>query len=236
MSWKAIKPCHKQALSRFFGFNCSVLSPFLFWEKILIYNRIEIGERKTTRWHAPFLWLNNTPKAFIASHPWWGPEVLPENYIQAVWNYSTKSVKEPRRSRRYSRFHFYCRFLKSMGSKIGPPSSSLTPPPGIPPTSMAGNSPSSGNSNSGPPSLELLLVERAKALQANPAALKAFADMQGMYQAQCWWKTIRLAQITMLYASYCQCGAWRQLMLREHVKWSIGNQEKRSSSRSLGLL
>ena len=72
-----------------------------------------------------------------------------------------------------------------MGSKIGPPSSSLTPPPGIPPTSMAGNSPSSGNSNSGPPSLELLLVERAKALQANPAALKAFADMQGMYQAQC---------------------------------------------------
>lgn len=65
-----------------------------------------------------------------------------------------------------------------MGSKIGPPSSSLTPPPGIPPTSV-GNSPSSG-SNSGPPSLELLLVERAKALQANPAALKAFADMQGM--------------------------------------------------------
>ena len=36
--------------------------------------------------------------------------------------------------------------------------------------------------NSGPTSsLELLLVERAKALQQANPALKAFADMQGMY-------------------------------------------------------
>ena len=38
------------------------------------------------------------------------------------------------------------------------------------------------NMNSGPASsLELLLVERAKALQQANPALKAFADMQGMY-------------------------------------------------------
>ena len=65
------------------------------------------------------------------------------------------------------------RLLKGVSPKVGPPSSSLTPPPPIPPplTSVANSGPAS--------SLELLLVERAKALQQANPALKAFADMQG---------------------------------------------------------
>ena len=79
-----------------------------------------------------------------------------------------------------------------MGPKLGPPSSSLTPPPPLPPpltsvgvsSAPSQTSPGSGGSGGGaggPTSLEMLLVERAKAIQqaqVNPA-LKAFADMQG---------------------------------------------------------
>ena len=86
------------------------------------------------------------------------------------------------------------RMLKNMGTvgaKLGPPSSSLTPPPaplGPPLGSSAGSQMSPGGgtpgstntNNTGPTSsLEMLLVERAKAIQQANPALKAFADMQG---------------------------------------------------------
>ena len=77
--------------------------------------------------------------------------------------------------------------MGTIGAKIGPPSSSLTPPPAPlgPPSQV---SPNGGGSNSapnlggGPPnSLEMLLVERAKAIQQANPTLKAFADMQGEF-------------------------------------------------------
>ncbi len=79
--------------------------------------------------------------------------------------------------------------LKSMASlggsaKLGPPSSSLTPPPMPLNTSSAQVSPNTSvstnnNVGGGSSSLEMLLVERAKAIQQANPALKAFADMQG---------------------------------------------------------
>ena len=78
--------------------------------------------------------------------------------------------------------------MGTVGPKLGPPSSSLTPPPAplVPPLSSASQmspvgTPGSANTNSTGPtsSLEMLLVERAKAIQQANPALKAFADMQG---------------------------------------------------------
>ena len=81
--------------------------------------------------------------------------------------------------------------MGTVGAKLGPPSSSLTPPPaplGPPLGSSAGSQMSPGGgtpgstntNNTGPTSsLEMLLVERAKAIQQANPALKAFADMQG---------------------------------------------------------
>ena len=77
--------------------------------------------------------------------------------------------------------------MGTVGAKLGPPSSSLTPPPApmVPPLSSAsqmspGGTGSTNTNNSGPASsLEMLLVERAKAIQQANPALKAFADMQG---------------------------------------------------------
>jgi hypothetical protein len=74
------------------------------------------------------------------------------------------------------------------GAKISPPFSSLTPPPPLPPqlSNVGGgvgglltSPPGPGPANTGPTSLEMLLVERAKAIQQANPALKAFADMQG---------------------------------------------------------